>query len=163
MELLIFLPIIAIFGYIIYISIKKQSEINNKKTDLNSGIRGLMKHIEGLPVPTNVVVEVYYGESGLTFVKDNQNISISKEQIISIDTSLGKDLGAGAVVGFLTLGLAGAVLGSTTLYMIVGYKNKEGEISSIVLDTMNSGPTAQKLERNFKKESKTLEPNNIEL
>lgn len=124
-----------------------------------------LKHADGLPVVSGAIVKVCYCEDKIVFIKDNQEITISRDKITSIDCVTGKDIKAqqisGAAAGkFLFGGISGAVIGSliaTTTYLVISY-NSNGENKSVVLDTYVSGTFALKVQKDFKQNnSKTLE------
>jgi hypothetical protein len=118
---------------------------------------GLIKHIEGLPVASGSVIEFFYGKKKVTFKKDNQEISLECEKIVSMDLVLGKDVKAqaatGAVAGkYLLGGLGGAAFGAllaTTFYFVILYK-KDDEIKTILLDSTGSDLPFKKILDDFK-------------
>lgn len=163
---LIVIVIIAGLGYLLYkmmsSSGKRIVQIQNNKNMYNSKYNTLMKHIQGLPLPQNVDVDIYYNDDDIIFLRDNNEIKISMDKITSIDTTLGKDLsGTGAAAGFLTLGLTGAALGSTATYMIISYISND-ETKYIVLEAYN-GFHAQKMEKDFKNRVLSNEKKKFEL
>jgi len=154
-------------GFVLYklfsSSAKQQREIKTNKEKYNPKYTGKMKHINGLPLPQGVVIDLFYCDDKIIFKKDNQEISISKDKITSIETIMGKDIDTGgAVTGFLVFGLAGAVLGSSTVYMLITYES-EGEQKGITLDTYMSGFAPGKIVDDFKKTRTNTKTKQIEL
>lgn len=122
-----------------------------------------MKHINGLPIPQGVIIDVFYCDDKIVFKKDTQEISVAKDKITSIETVTGKDIDTtGAVAGFLVFGLAGAILGASTVYMLITYES-EGEQKGITLDTYASGLTPSKIVNDFKNTRTNTETKQIEL
>ena len=164
---IICLALIGGLGYLWYKgfkgSVKNQQAKNANKAKYNPKYTGQMKHINGLPLPQGVVIDLFYCEDKIIFKKDNQEISISKDKITSIETVTGKDIDtSGAVAGYLVFGLAGAVLGASTVYMLITYES-EGEQKGITLDTYMSGFAPGKIVNDFKNSRTNTEVKQIEL
>lgn len=164
---LIIVALIAIPCFIFYKAIKTSNNAQKiksaNKVKYNPKYTGQMKHINGLPLPQGVVLDLFYCEDKIVFKKDNQEISISKDKITSIETVMGKDIDTGgAVTGFLVFGLAGAVLGASTVYMLITYES-EGEQKGITLDTYMSGFAPGKIVDDFKNTRTNTEVKQIEL
>ena len=129
----------------------------------------MLKHIEGLPIASGSFVEFFYGRKKITFKKDNQEISLECDKIISMDLVLGKDVksqaATGAIAGkYLLGGLGGAVLGAiltTTFYFVIIYK-KDNENKTILLDTTGSELPFKKIMDDFKSSHQVV-TQNIEL
>lgn len=142
---------------------------DNAKQRLSSSMNATLKHVDGLPLPQGVMVEVYYCPDKIVFVKDKQEISISKSKITGIDCTTGTNIkgqqAAGAAAGkYIFGGMTGAVIGSlaaTTTYLIIAY-NSNGENKCITLDTASSGMFGLKVQKDFKKND-TSEERSIEL
>lgn len=164
---IICLALIGGLGYLWYKgfkgSVKNQQAKNANKAKYNPKYTGQMKHINGLPLPQGVVLDLFYCEDKIVFKKDNQEISISKDKITSIETVTGKDIDtSGAVAGYLVFGLVGAVLGASTVYMLITYES-EGEQKGITLDTYMSGFAPGKIVNDFKNTRTNTEVKQIEL
>ncbi len=167
--------IIAIIGggiYFFYLIISKSAKTAKRQGDnkerLGATMNSAMKHVSGLPIPGGVSTEVYYCPNKIVFASSGQEITLSKEKIISIDVSVGKDIGntiAGAIAGkYITGGTTGAAIGAivaTTIYCIITYE-KDGENKFIVFDTGASGTFANKMAKDFGNTS-TQTTKNIEL
>lgn len=163
---LIIIAVIIVLGYLFFKTLSRSTkrivEVQENKSTYNAKYNTLMKHIQGLPLPKGVDVDLYYNDDSIIFLKDNNEIKISIDKINSIDTALGKDIsGAGAAAGFLALGLTGAALGSTSTYMIISYTSND-ENKSVVLESYN-GFHAQKIEKDFKNRVLPKEKKQIEL
>jgi hypothetical protein len=130
---------------------------------------GLLKHVDGLPIASGSIIEFFYGKEKITFKKDNQEISLDCNKIISMDLVLGKDVknqaATGAVAGkYLLGGLGGAALGAiltTTFYFIILYK-KDDENKTILLDSTGSDLPFKRILNDFKSEHQ-METQKIEL
>lgn len=155
---------IVIFGVLLYHwynSYTKSLEHQAKKRSLeqkyNAKLSADLKHIEGLPLPSGVAVKVFYSDKEIVFLKDNQEISISLNKVVSIDSTTGANLksevAGGAVAGkFILGGTMGAVIGSlaaTTIYIVITYKSSENERKYIILDTAYSGNFYTKIKKEF--------------
>jgi hypothetical protein len=123
---------------------------------------GLLKHIEGLPIASGTIIEFFYGKQKITFKKENQEISLENNKIVSMDLVLGKDVKSqattGAIAGkYLLGGLGGAALGAillTTIYFVILYK-KDDENKTILLDTTGSDVPFKKILDDFKSSHQT--------
>jgi hypothetical protein len=168
-----FLLFITPVVLIIVVALWLQRRINKKK-DLefekySHTHKGQYKHVEGLPFASGVMIDVYYGNGKFTFCKDKQEVVLSCDKVVSLDTCFGKDVNnqvaTGAIAGGLLIGgLGGAALGAlaaSTLYFIVTYK-KDKEPKFIMLDIAYSGNLSEKIIKDFKK-SHTRETEVIEL
>ena len=121
---------------------KEQSDMKDK---YNSIYYAMLKHIDGLPLTQGSMVDTFYCENKFVFVKDKQEISVSMDKVIDVDSVTGKDIkaqqAAGATAGALAFGgLSGAILGSlaaTTTYFTISYKS-DNKTKYIVLDDSNS-------------------------
>lgn len=75
---------IALIGaaFLIYKCIKKSTENqqakNANKAKYNPKYTGQMKHINGLPLPQGVVIDLFYCEDKIVFKKDNQKFLYQK-------------------------------------------------------------------------------------
>lgn len=167
------LAFLALMIFIAYKGYKKSSagaktKVNDKER-FGATMNATLKHTEGLPIANGVPVEVFYGPDKFVFKKDNQEISVSRDKITSVDCVTGKDLkgqaAAGAVAGkYILGGMTGAVIGSlvaTTTYLTISYVSG-GENKFIVLDTYMSGTFALKVQKDFK-QNNNAPTNSIEL
>lgn len=169
---IVFIAIIAgvilLFVKIFAKSAEKIQSQSENKARLNSKMNSAMSHIEGLPLGQGVSTEIYYCEDKIVFIASNQEISLSRDKIISIDVSTGRNISdtlTGAVAGkYIIGGLSGAALGaivSAKLYCIITY-DKNGETKHIVFDTAASGTFADRMSKDFNTNS-TAKTKNIEL
>jgi hypothetical protein len=147
-------------AFIIYNLIKwnKQQEAKEEGLIKYSAIyTGILKHVEGLPIAGGSFIEFFYGKKKLTFKKDNQEISLDRDKIISIDLVSGQDMknqaATGAIAGkYLLGGLGGAALGvllMATFYLVIIYE-KDGENKTILLDSTGSSFPFKKMLDDFK-------------
>lgn len=114
---------------------------------------GAIKHFEGLPFAKSVNVNFFYGTDRLVFTKDNQEVSLDRGKIISMDIISGRDIKnqtiAGAVAGSLILGgIIGALVANGSC-LVITYKREE-ETKFILLDTLGSNLPFLKLIKDFK-------------
>jgi len=138
-------------------SIKMQRAKENGLIKYSAIYAGLLKHIDGLPIASGSIVEFFYGTQKIIFRKDNQEISLECNKILSMDIVLGKDVksqaATGAIAGkYLLGGLGGAALGAilaTTFYFVVIYK-KDEENKTILLDSTGSDLPLKKILDDFK-------------
>ena len=146
--LIVFTIVSSIVGVCIYFfvrSIRKARrpiiERNQRAEELSSIYHGTIKHCEGLPFPKGIMMEAFYRENDILFKKDNQEITLKLNKIISMDIVSGSDLknqAAGAAAGaFIFGGITGAALGALAAsgsYLVITYK-KDEETKTILLDT----------------------------
>lgn len=120
--------------------VKGNIERAQTASEIHADIKGVAKHVSGLPMAQGVQVDVYAKKDGLVVKKDAQDVSLPAARIKDIDTVTGKDLQgqmAGAAAGALIFGMAGAAVGALTAsskYMIVTYESKDGDTKYITLD-----------------------------
>lgn len=166
MEFVIWIIIIAIIcgiGYFFFSVISKSAKTAKRqgenKERLGATMNGAMKHIAGLPIAGGVSTEVYYCPDKIVFKASGQEITLSKDKIMSIEVLPGKDIGAtltGAVAGkYIAGGTMGAAIGAivaTKIYCTITYE-KEGENEFIVFDTDLSGTFANKIAKDFSEKS----------
>jgi hypothetical protein len=171
-----FILLVIFVGGLVWFFIRNLKKWNKQQDAKNSGLikfsaiyAGLLKHIEGLPIASGAIIEFFYGKNKITFKKDNQEISLECDKIISMDLVLGKDVKSqattGAIAGkYLLGGLGGAALGailSTTFYFTILYK-KDNENKTILLDSTGSDIPFKKILDDFKSSHHT-ETQRIEL
>lgn len=123
-------------------------------------------HVNGLPIPENVLCEVFSYPDRIDFKSGTTEIKLPKEKITDIsiktDTEIQQQLvssAGGAIAGAMLLGSLGAIIGgrvktkkvkTTTNYLIITYKN-ENELKYIGFDIQNNPPSADKLVKEFQK------------
>ena len=137
---------------------KRQIADRKKEVEKYSAIlSGKFKLVEGLPLASGMIVDLFYGREKITFKKDDQEISLECGKIVDMDTITGKDAKSQAVSGAIAGkiiggGLAGAAIGALaamTIYFVIAYK-KDDEVQYILLDTEPSGLLASKIVKDFK-------------
>ena len=147
--------IIAIAGICKIVDIANESK--TKKEKYGAIKKGYLKHIEGLPLAGGVFVDAYYCPDKIIFVKENQEISVAINKIVSIDCTQGSDIksqkATGAIAGkYILGGLSGAIIGSlaaSTTYFIITYKSDDG-IKYIIFDVDASSNFAYGVAKDFK-------------
>lgn len=123
-------------------------------------------HVNGLPIPENVLCEVFSYPDRIDFKSGTTEIKLSKEKITDIsiktDTAIQQQLvssAGGAIAGAMLFGSLGAIIGgrvktkkvkTTTSYLIITYKS-ENELKYIGFDIQNNPPSADKLVKEFQK------------
>lgn len=123
-------------------------------------------HVDGLPIPANVLCEVFSYPDRIDFKAGSTEITLSKNKITDIsiktDTEIQQQLVSsvgGAVAGAMFLGSLGAVIGgrvktkkvkTVTNYLIITYQS-EGELKYIGFDIQNNPQSADKLVKEFQK------------
>lgn len=123
-------------------------------------------HVNGLPIPENVLCEVFSYPDRIDFKSGTTEIKLSKEKITDIsiktDTEIQQQLvssAGGAVAGAMLFGSLGAIIGgrvktkkvkTTTNYLIITYKS-ENELKYIGFDIQNNPSSADKLVKEFQK------------
>lgn len=138
-----------------YKAAKEKKELDEKYVPIYTA---QLKHTDGLPIAAGAIVKVVYCEDRFVFLKDKQEITVSRAKVKNVDCVTGKNLktqqAAGAAAGALVFGeLSGAVLGSliaTSTYLVISYES-DGDNKSIILDTFASGLFATKVAKDFKK------------
>lgn len=123
-------------------------------------------HVNGLPIPENVLCEVFSYPDRIDFKSGTTEIKLPKEKITDIsiktDTEIQQQLvssAGGAIAGAMLFGSLGAIIGgriktkkvkTTTNYLIITYKS-ENELKYIGFDIQNNPPSADKLVKEFQK------------
>lgn len=123
-------------------------------------------HVNGLPIPENVLCEVFSYPDRIDFKSGTTEIKLPKEKITDIsiktDTDIQQQLvssAGGAIAGAMLFGSLGAIIGgrvktkkvkTTTNYLIITYKS-ENELKYIGFDIQNNPPSADKLVKEFQK------------
>ena len=160
--IIIFLIAAGLFVGLLYFCFYNGYKTSKEKKELKEKYDPIytaqLKHTSGLPVTAGAIVKVIYCEDRFIFLKDKQEITVSRDKIKSVDCVTGKNLkteqATGAAAGALVFGgLSGAVLGSliaTSTYLVINYESKD-EPKSIILDTFASGLFAVKVSKDFKK------------
>lgn len=123
-------------------------------------------HVNGLPIPENVLCEVFSYPDRIDFKSGTTEIKLPKEKITDIsiktDTEIQQQLvssAGGAIAGAMFFGSLGAIIGgrvktkkvkTTTNYLIITYKS-ENELKYIGFDIQNNPSSADKLVKEFQK------------
>ncbi len=115
---------------------------------------GKLKHIEGLPVAKDVVVDIYYTPQEIVFNKDTQTIKLQCDKINSIDCVSSKDAAAslaGAAGGLILGGALGAAIGATVeaYFLVITYASN-GEQKHITFEDNKQTLFAAKIAKSFK-------------
>lgn len=144
---------VAILLISIAIAILVSVRSSNKNSDREHGIvaRFRGKHITGLPVQRDQIVNLILIQDGLAISSRKFEAKINLDQI-KIATSMSqhematqqKSVAGRAVVGGVLLGPLGAVVGGMSgigtknkkgHFLVINYTNSSGELASIVLDS----------------------------
>ena len=168
-DIIIAVAILAVFcGGLFYISYRgfKKARVNKRAkeataTRLGATMSGTLKHVSGLPLAKGLTVEMFYGPEKITFKKDGQEITISRDKVTGIDVVTGngsarKAIGGAATGKYVVGGAAGAAIGALAAidtYLVISYTS-DGKNKSIKLDTAASGSFATKVAKDFKQTSK---------
>lgn len=123
-------------------------------------------HVNGLPIPENVLCEMFSYPDRIDFKSGTTEIKLPKEKITDIsiktDTEIQQQLvssAGGAIAGAMLFGPLGAIIGgrvktkkvkTTTNYLIITYKS-ENELKYIGFDIQNNPSSADKLVKEFQK------------
>jgi len=172
-EIILLLAFFGGLAALFMVNLKRWNKLQKTKDDgfikYSAIYYGKLKHIEGLPITSGVLIDFFYGNKKLTFKKDEQEIFLDCDKIISMDVVLGKDVksnaATGAVAGkYLLGGISGAAIGAmlaTTFYFVILYK-KDSENKTIILDSTGSDLPFKKIFNDFKSTHHT-ETQKIEL
>ena len=137
---------------------KKQIADRKKEVEKYSAIlNGKFKLVEGLPLASGMIVDLFYGREKITFKKDDKEISLECGKIVDMDTTIVNDAKSQAISfaiagKLIEGGITGAAIGALavkTIYFVIAYK-KDDEVRYIVLDTKPSGLLASKIVKDFK-------------
>lgn len=155
--------IFAVLGLIAFIIILIISAIRSaniaskqhkqKMNDMKAKEFGTFKHIVGLPIPENVMCQVYYCEDKLSIVGGGSTFNLSLDKIRDMTTATDIEIQkayvssvGGAVAGGLLFGPLGAIVGGrakkketkqVTVYFVITY-DKDGKPEYISFDTAGS-------------------------
>lgn len=121
-------------------------------------------HVDGLPIPENMLCEVFSYPDRIDFKSGTTEIKLLKSKItdmcIKTDTEFQQQTVSsvgGAAAGAMLFGPLGAVIGgrarnkkvkTNTNYLIITYTN-EGELKYLGFDIRNNPPSAKKLIKEF--------------
>lgn len=169
-DIIIAVAIVVVFcGGLFYISYRgfKKAKANKQATGavakrLGATMSGTLKHESGLPLAKGLMVEMFYGPEKITFKKDGQEISVSRDKVTSIDIVTGdgaarKAMGGAATGKYVVGGTAGAAVGALAAidtYLVISYTS-EGESKSIRLGTASSGTFPTKVVKDFQQTTTT--------
>lgn len=162
---LIMLPImILIIVGIVNASKKKKA----RKAELQQS--GLLQysafhHVNGLPIPENLLCEIRSYGDRLDFKAGTTNIKLPREKItdmcIKTDTEIQDQVVSsvgGAIAGGMMFGALGAIIGgraknkkmqTITQYLIITYTEEHEELKYIGFNIKNNPPSAVKLVKEF--------------
>ena len=138
--IILIIIVIAIIVVAVVSAGKKEHKAKKVGEKLENVIQsGHLMHGSGLPgVPGNAELFGYVLHDELVFIKDSQEFSIKRENIISVDSVAGKEFSAGgAAVGYLAFGLVGAALGASTTYMVITFKSNDETKAVAFVDFKN--------------------------
>lgn len=155
-----------------FLCVKIQKDRNKKRAVIDKYdpiYHAMLKHTDGLPIAQGAETNTFYCEDKFVFVRDNKEVSVAMDKVLSVDWVTGKNLSSqqvtGAAAGALVFGgISGAVLGSliaTTYYLVITYKSNN-EVKHIVMDCYLSGSFGSKVQKHFK-ENNCREEEKIEL
>lgn len=106
----IFIAFVSFCFYKAYTGSKENQELEEKYEPIYTAT---FKHTDGLPMSAGAIVKAIYCEDCFVFLKDKQEITVSREKVKSVDLVTGKDIKTQQATGALILGgLSGAVIGS---------------------------------------------------
>ena len=159
----------GVMGYLIYKWSKAQKKQRADREKYDPIYHAVLKHTDGLPIVQGAETNTFYCEDKFVFVRDNKEVSVAMDKVLSVDWVTGKNLSSqqvtGAAAGALVFGgISGAVLGSliaTTYYLVITYKSNN-EVKHIVMDCYLSGSFGSKVQKHFK-ENNYREEEKIEL
>lgn len=147
--LLIFLSAVFLLIY----TVRKRAKGSKKARDLTASRLGAdmsatLTHISGLPVARSLPVEMYYGQDKITFISGGQEVSVSRDKITSIDTTL---TGATRRIPKSTAATFRA-LAAIKMRLIISYISG-GKAKNITLDASSCSAFASKVVDDFRKTS----------
>lgn len=155
----------VIFGVCFIAKLKrsKNKAVRSAMAINGATLAGSLKHISGLPIAKNVMVDVYYGPEKIVFKKDGQKITVSREKVTSIDLVTGgngtRDALRGAASGkYVFGGGVGAALGaaaSVKTNLVISYVS-DGKPKYITLDGSSGGFLPSKIVKDFSQSGKTV-------
>ncbi|MCD8208640.1 MAG: hypothetical protein LUD72_11935 [Bacteroidales bacterium] len=161
--LIVIVFVIAIIVAVIVFSIqgaKGSMRVRKKADDLGAKLSGTLKHISGLPIPPNAEVDMYCCPNKFVFVGSNQEITVARTKVISVDRITGRGdpskQMSDAAAGMLLFGVAGAAIGamsSGTTCLVITYKSND-ENKFIVLDGTHCMNFVKKTIKEFSQGSK---------
>lgn len=134
---LIFLFFIIVFIVAFVNFLKKSNDVKTTGKQYEGVLKyASLKHASGLPtVPAGVDIYTYIRNDDVIFLNSNQEFKILNKNILSVNVVNGSDFDAGgAAIGFLTMGIVGAAIGSTKEYIVVTYKSSSGETKAIAFE-----------------------------
>lgn len=119
-------------------------------------------HVNGLPIPENLLCEVFSYPDRIEFKAGTTNIKLPREKItdmcIKTDTEIQQQY-VSSIGGAVLFGPLGAMIGgraktkkvkTTTQYLIITYTGEQGDLKYIGFDIKNNPPSAAKLVKEFR-------------
>lgn len=147
----------------------------NKKNFDGITIYTAFHHVNGLPIPENMLCEVFSYPDRIDFKSGSTEITLARTKIMDIsiktDTEIRKQLvssAGGAAVGAMLSGSPGAAIfgrvktkniKTTTSHLIIAYQSGQ-ELKYIGFDIRNNPPSARKLVKEFQK---TCAPSGVKI
>ncbi|MEK4403439.1 hypothetical protein MKZ26_03210 [Sporosarcina sp. FSL K6-6792] len=151
--------LLAFIIFCVFMAVKSSKSIKAKRLihlrkmgELNAKEHGLLKHVVGLPLPENVICDVYYREDKITIEGGGSifNLSFSKinDMVLTTDVEIQKayvSSAGGAVAGGMIFGPLGAIVGgrskqketkTTTKFLVITYAKDDG-LEYISFDVTN--------------------------
>lgn len=157
----IFLAIIGGFVYIVRLGFKQRAKKEKRDKELKARYNAIftdtIMHKSGLPFAQNVVLEIAYGEDNIYFKYENNEIRLSRDKVVHINTQAGGDFVGGAIAGKAITGDSGAALVTGALssveYLIITYKVGD-KLNRIVLQSRSCSSIPRKIAKDFLKNHK---------
>lgn len=170
---IVLLLFIAVFCFVMFSKTSKARKVSkqNYYTLLEQGLLQQIgaKHTYGLPIAEGLFCTVRAFKDHFDFISGNIHVSLLNEKIIDICTKTETEIQqqyvssvGGAVGGAVVFGALGAMIGgrakkketrTTTIYMIITYKNAEDNIAYIGFDVSSCYFQAQKIIDEFNKKN----------
>lgn len=163
------LIIIPIMILVIVGIIKANKKKKLQKAELQQSgllVYTAFNHVNGLPIPENLLCEIRSYQDRLDFKAGTTNIKLPREKItdmcIKTDTEIQNQAVSsvgGAIAGGVMFGTLGAIIGgrtknkkvkTTAQYLIITYTGEQGDLKYIGFDIKNNPPSAAKLVKEFR-------------
>lgn len=138
---------------------------NKKQNFKDITVYTAFHHVNGLPIPENLLCEVFSYPDLIEFKAGSTNIKLARKKItdmcIKSDTEIQNQVVSsvgGAIAGGMMFGALGAIIGgrvknkkvkTITQYLIITYTGEQGELKYIGFDIKNNPPSAVKLVKEF--------------
>lgn len=127
---------------------KRMRQVERQAGKYGATYSTVLHHVSGLPLPKGIEMEMYYGPRCIVFKKDNQEFSLAREKISSID-SISVSSKMPSHITRLNNSNTAFIRYSSTIHLIISYQSG-GIEQHITLNANGTGLFVSKVVQDFK-------------